>query len=125
MQKILEFRNKSPEEKQNLLSELKNNRPDAIPVVIDLVNDSVPIPDKFKTRYACHPDAIISKLFCLVHKSAGASSYEALILHVKNKEGKYTSLQLCQTLAEVYDQYHSSDGYLYLYLDRHNAFGSN
>lgn len=93
--------------------------PDRIPIICEKDSRSLDIPDIDRKKYLVPTDLSIANFMYVIRKRIKISSEKSIYLFIDNHVMPATS----QLIIELYSQYKSSDGFLYIKYAGESTFG--
>ena len=117
--KLKELKSKPLKERQDITNEIKTKFPDSLPVIIYRSSNQKNLPDIPKIRFIIPRDYQYSHIIGIVRKRVTLDSATAIFLFVG--DGHIPSAT--SSIANVYEEHKSDDGFLYITYNGENTFG--
>ena len=124
MDKFKFYKENSFEERQKVYEKMTKKHARKIPIIVQANEKKMKL-DGYK--FCVPSDINMGQLLYIVRQRIqNLNKEEALFMYVINESNpKGILVPVAKLIAEVYDLYHSECGFLYIYVDKENTFGTD
>ena len=115
--KLINFKSKPLEERQNESRKIKEKYPDRIPVIVEK-NEKSNIPDIDRAKYLVPTDLTVGQFVYVIRKRIHLEHEKALFIFINNILPPTAAL-----MTQMFEQHMDEDGFLHIVYSGENTFG--